>query len=122
MFEVTGTTLITPPPRRGATVFAPSLLTMMAGRRLVVSEPRLGSKLTTRISPRRIRKEGHQRRWTPITSPRRLPPIHARPLHRPRPSPKRAVISPPFGRLPTAIRTPPFWRTDRGSQYPPQAS
>src|SRR2546428_4837124 len=122
MFDVIGSTVITPRPRRAATALAPSLLTMTAGRRLLASEPRPGSKSTTRISPRRIRKEGHQRRWTPTTSPHRWPPIHARPLHRPPPSPKHAVSALPCGRPPTAIHSPLSWRTDRESRHPPRAN
>ena len=43
MFDVTGTTVTTPRPRRWAAVFAPSLLTMIAGRCLLASAPRTGS-------------------------------------------------------------------------------
>ena len=39
---------------RVAVVLAPSLLTITAGRRLLASAPRTGSKSTQRISPRRI--------------------------------------------------------------------
>jgi hypothetical protein len=46
-----------------------------------------------------------------------LPPIHARPRHTPQPSLRRAVISPLCRRRPTAIHSPPSWRTDRGSRY-----
>ena len=52
--EVTGTTVITPRPRRSAVVLAPSLLTMTAGRGVFASAPRDGSRSTSRISPRRI--------------------------------------------------------------------
>ncbi len=54
-FEVTGTTVITPRPSRTQSAFAPSLLTTTAGRRLFASAPRVGSRSTRRISPRRIR-------------------------------------------------------------------
>jgi hypothetical protein len=51
--EVTGTTVTTPRPRRTAVVFAPSSLTITAGRRLSASAPLSGSGSTSRISPRR---------------------------------------------------------------------
>src|SRR5664279_2054229 len=51
---VTGTTVTTPRPSRAAVAFALSLLTITAGRRLLDSLPRTGSRSTSRISPRRI--------------------------------------------------------------------
>src|SRR5215471_1906994 len=53
VLEVTGTTVITPRPRRVAVALAASLLTTTAGRILFASDPRLGSRLTWTISPRR---------------------------------------------------------------------
>src|SRR5580692_11286929 len=46
--------VMTPRPRRSAEVFAPSLLTITAGRRLFASLPRAGARSTRQISPRRI--------------------------------------------------------------------
>src|SRR5580658_5922010 len=57
MFVVTGTTVTTPRPKRAAVTLAPSLLTTTAGRRLLASAPRTGSRSTRRISPRRIGPE-----------------------------------------------------------------
>src|SRR5579884_1753610 len=54
MLLVTGTTVITPRPSRAAVALARSLLTITAGRRLLASLPRTGSKSTCQISPRRI--------------------------------------------------------------------
>jgi hypothetical protein len=54
MFEVTGTTVITPRPSRAAVALAASLLTTMAGRILLASDPIAGSRLTVTMSPRRI--------------------------------------------------------------------
>src|SRR5919109_989641 len=80
MLDVTGTTVTTPRPSRVAVMFAPSLLTITAGRRLAVSAPRVGSRSTILISPRRIRLEARRlpspptrrlRRWWP-TDPMRL--------------------------------------------------
>src|SRR6266571_3561694 len=51
VFDVRGTTVITPRPRRAAAMLAPSLLTITAGRRLEASAPLTGSKSTKRISP-----------------------------------------------------------------------
>src|SRR5215469_8721526 len=53
VLEVTGTTVITPRPRRAAAALAASLLTTTAGRILLASDPRAGSRLTWTISPRR---------------------------------------------------------------------
>jgi hypothetical protein len=57
MFDVTGTMVITPRPKRAAVELAPSLLTMTAGRRLFASAPLTGSKSTRRISDRCISRE-----------------------------------------------------------------
>src|SRR5208337_1999234 len=54
VFEVTGTTVITPRPSWAAVALAASLLTITAGRVLLASDPREGSRLTMTISPRRI--------------------------------------------------------------------
>src|ERR1035437_7346686 len=54
VFEVTGTTVTTPRPRRVAAVLAASLLTRAAGRGLLASDPRAVSRLAVTISPRRI--------------------------------------------------------------------
>lgn len=54
VFEVTGTTVMTPRLSRVAVALAASLLTTTAGRLLLASEPRAGSRLTVTISPRRI--------------------------------------------------------------------
>src|SRR4051794_38031609 len=51
---VIGTTVTTPRPRRAAVVLARSLLTTTAGRLLLASLPRDGSKSTCQISPRSI--------------------------------------------------------------------
>ena len=69
IIDVTGTTVTTPRPRRVAVMFAPSLLTMIAGRRLFASEPIAGSKSTLWISPRSIRVRC--RRWPCRPRPRR---------------------------------------------------
>src|SRR5215469_319300 len=53
VLEVTGTTVITPRPRRVAAALAASLLTTTAGRILFASDRRAGSRLTWTISPRR---------------------------------------------------------------------
>src|ERR1700749_1299830 len=53
VLEVTGTTVTTPRPRRVALALAASLLTTTAGRVVLASELRAGSKLTVTISPRR---------------------------------------------------------------------
>src|ERR1017187_9417752 len=53
VLEVTGTTVTTPRPRRVAVALAASLLTTTAGRVLVASDPRAGSRLIVTISPRR---------------------------------------------------------------------
>src|SRR5215471_14685545 len=53
VLEVTGTTVITPRPRRVAAALAASLLTTTAGRIFLASDPRAGSRLTWTISPRR---------------------------------------------------------------------
>lgn len=51
---VTGTTVTTQRPSRAAIEFARSLLTISAGRRLLASLPRAGSRSASRISPRSI--------------------------------------------------------------------
>jgi hypothetical protein len=50
MFEVTGTTVMTPQPSLAAMALAASLLTMTAGR-VLLADPCAGSKLTLTISP-----------------------------------------------------------------------
>jgi len=52
--DVTGTTVITPRPSRRAVPFAPSLLTMTAGRVFRISPPTAGSNLIHQTSPRFI--------------------------------------------------------------------
>src|ERR1035441_9195409 len=54
VFEVTGTTVTTPRPSRVAVALAASLLTTTAGRVLLASDPRAGSRVTGAVSPRRI--------------------------------------------------------------------
>jgi len=81
VFEVTGTTVITPRPSRSAVRFAPTLLTTTAGRRLFASALRAGSKSTMQISPRRTLTPTRRRRWTP-RAPRRLRPTRPTLPHR----------------------------------------
>ena len=50
VFELTGTTVMTSRPRRSAEPFAPSLLTITSGRRVLASAPRTGSRSTRQIS------------------------------------------------------------------------
>src|SRR5262249_41349601 len=95
MFEVTGTTVITPRPRRAAVALAASLLTTTAGRILLASDPSVGARFTVTISPRRIFK-CPGRLWRQC--PRPVLPHCPRTRMRPR---RRHV-----GRLPEAARLP----------------
>src|ERR1700757_1360035 len=54
MLLVTGTTVTIPRPRRVAAALARSLLTMTAGRCVLASLPRAGSRSTCHTSPRSI--------------------------------------------------------------------
>ena len=92
-FDVTGTTVMTPRLRRDAVMFAPSLLTITAGRRLLASEPRTGSKSICRISPRSTSATARYRHPRPIP---KLPP------HRRNPTPPMLPRMPGQAPLPAA--------------------
>src|SRR3546814_16660482 len=63
-------------------MFAPSLLTITAGRRVPDSDPRTGSRSTLRTSPRRIKPDRH-RRLRPRAGHRRSRPTRSKRPHAP---------------------------------------
>src|SRR5580692_4404021 len=112
--------VMTPRPRRSAEVFAPSLLTITAGRRLFASAPRAGSRSTRQISPRRI-SQYRRRSWHPrVLHPRLATTLPTQPRSR------AQALRPEGGAPPFAARLISTQyllekpRRHRGTPHPPQ--
>ena len=116
MLDVTGTTVTTPRPNRSAVLFAPSLLTMTAGRRLFDSDPTTGSRSTQRISPRRTNRV-RQSTSSP-TALRRLGPTRPRLVRRQLPALRPSIDGLLCERRLTEMRSPETRHTHRGTRHP----